>query len=135
MCFAEYKPKLRPVSVRRVRFTRHRFQMHNLILFLPYPSLLLQPSHVEDDYDLSYDQLFERVFVVGLKQDPTSKKLVTEVTYTFPPRPIAEVSSNTYSHYCSGNISTNNIMSLYYRLVEMRQWNQFHSFVSQIFTL
>ena len=48
---------------------------------------LSQPSQVEDDFDLSYPQLFERVFVVGLKKDPASKKLVTEVTYTFPPRP------------------------------------------------
>ena len=61
--------------------------VYGTLLSLP----LSQPSQVEDDFDLSYPQLFERVFVVGLKKDPTSKKLVTEVTYTFPPRPPAEV--------------------------------------------
>ena len=64
---------------------------HSLSLSLP-----VQPSQVEDDFDLSYPHLFERVFVVALKPDPAdANKLTTEVTYTFPPRPPSEVSPFT----------------------------------------
>ncbi len=39
---------------------------------------------VDDEAAPEYHQLFEYVFVVGLKED-SKGKLTTEMTYTFPP--------------------------------------------------
>jgi len=59
----KFMPKLRHVSVKKS----------------------FRASSLDDESEPEYHQLFEYAFVVGLKEDPESNKVTTEMKYTFPP--------------------------------------------------